>query len=184
MNSMMQPRFKIGGLLAALVLLLASCDPYPKYHDFPMQVFKEYMPVKKGDVLVYECDNTDYTFEVQRVQEIYQEGSPTSYDREYAAYVVEAMHPNSTSDTVRLTVGLYAYGRTRIRVEYEKHHTGLSISNKGVYNYANRSDLLFKDFPQDTLLLKPTETDDVVAVMINHKGLASFVDGKLTYTLK
>ena len=167
------------------MLVFSACESSQKYNGFPMYEFAEYLPINKGDTIHYEKMNkTDYPFVVQSVNVSYDEGNPMVYDNETAEYSIVATNINSINDTTYLTINFCCYGRTRIIVEYKTSHSSLSIKNTGIYIYSNRSDLLFAEFPKDTLLLTENETNNVNGIVVRNKGLVSFEDANMTYTLK
>jgi hypothetical protein len=100
---------------------------------------------------------------------------------------VEAQHVGSFNhmDTAFLNVTFACEGRTRIRVEYTcADNRSPSAVSSGFYNHANSSDLLFLTFPQDSLLLKETETERVVGKLEKNKGLTYFYYGNIKYELQ
>lgn len=180
----MRNKHKIIVLLFPYIFLCSACHTHNDFKDFPMQDFVDYWPVREGDTIWYEVHSVNYPFVINKILTIYNEGDPTAYDCEFAEYSVEATNISSLNDTTFLSVGFYCYGRTRIRVDYSTRHSSLSITNTGFYNYANRSDLLFEEFPKDSLLLTECETGRIVGKIVRYKGLTSFVDSKVTYSLK
>lgn len=176
----MKTNLKILGLLLAVGAVLSSCEKKNFWGDFPMQQFMDYMPFHVGDTLHYQ-----YPFVVTNVTADYGGGS--TYEGEFAHYSVEAQHVGSFNhkDTAFLNVTFACERRTRIRVEYTcADNRSPSAVSSGFYNHANSSDLLFLTFPQDSLLLKETETERVVGKLEKNKGLTYFYYGNIKYELQ
>ena len=179
-------------LYILVAILFSSCELQHEYGDFPMQEFVDYLPVQINDTIWYSEYNqkkllTDIPFVVQKKQIYYNEGSTSTYNQEYAEYYVEAdaiERFGNNTDTISLTVSFQCFGRTRIRVDFSATHSLSYTSTFGLYNYANKSDILFDSFPQDSIMLTESEGDNVVAKITRDEGLSYFFCGPFLYQIK
>lgn len=160
---------------------------------FPMELFSSYLPWQIGDTILYDLYmpwgkdlyyKETTPFVVTNIINIYDEGNKDSYSKEYAEYGVELFALSKLRDSLCVNVNFVCTGRTRIHVQYDSHdcrlYDGRYIRRIGEFNYANPSNLLFEQFPKDSIVLENDATRVSsgidAGILKRNVGLEYFVD--------
>ena len=174
-----------------LTLALSSCKKtdviYVSDPDdaFPMDLFTDYLPYKVNDTIyfnryVINQDNlilyqAQCPFVVKDVVKVYNEGEMTSYKNEYAELNVQMLSTaDIILDSMTISLNLSCRSRTRLNAHFELRQylagTDEALTTNGEKKFVNASDLIFKDFPADSIFLSDK------AILKNGAGLVYFQD--------